>query len=110
MTFDDEIKKVVQRGGSINEVRQAFRKQKSKLLQEAALARVEAGDTSLAEVKRVMEAAAGASGASPAPEAAGPPPTKPTGGAPGSARPATRPAGSGSAKPVKPTRPTPKSQ
>jgi type II secretory ATPase GspE/PulE/Tfp pilus assembly ATPase PilB-like protein len=54
--IDDEIRNVVAAGGSPNQLKAAFRKQKGKLLQEMALSRVEAGDTSLAEVKRVMEA------------------------------------------------------
>src|SRR5260370_28102119 len=58
MVIDDEIRNVVNSGGSINQLKAAFRKQKGKLLQEMALSVVEAGETSLAEVKRVMEAAA----------------------------------------------------
>jgi type II secretory ATPase GspE/PulE/Tfp pilus assembly ATPase PilB-like protein len=56
MVIDDEIKNMVTSGGSTNQLKAAFRKQRGKLLQEMALAAVEAGDTSLAEVKRVMEA------------------------------------------------------
>lgn len=58
LTVDEEMRGVVAAGGSANQLKAAFRKQKGKLLQEMALARVEAGDTSLAEVKRVMEAGA----------------------------------------------------
>jgi general secretion pathway protein E len=67
LVVDDEIRNVVTGGGSSNQLKAAFRKQKGKLLQEMALAAVETGDTSLAEIKRVMEAgtpaAAGAGGA-----------------------------------------------
>jgi type II secretory ATPase GspE/PulE/Tfp pilus assembly ATPase PilB-like protein len=56
MVIDDEIKHLITSGGSTNQLKAAFRKQRGKLLQEMALAAVEAGDTSLAEVKRVMEA------------------------------------------------------
>jgi type II secretory ATPase GspE/PulE/Tfp pilus assembly ATPase PilB-like protein len=58
LVVDEDIRNVVNSGGSINQLKAAFRKQKGKLLQEMALAAVEAGDTSLAEVKRVMEATA----------------------------------------------------
>jgi type II secretory ATPase GspE/PulE/Tfp pilus assembly ATPase PilB-like protein len=69
LLIDEDIKNVVAAGGSVNQLKAAFRKQKGKLLQEMALSRVEAGDTSLAEVKRVMEAGAapaGSAGAAPA--------------------------------------------
>ncbi len=58
LVVDEEIRNVVAAGASASQLKAAFRKQKGKLLQEMALARVEAGDTSLAEVKRVMEAGA----------------------------------------------------
>jgi type II secretory ATPase GspE/PulE/Tfp pilus assembly ATPase PilB-like protein len=83
MAVDDEIRNAVNSGKSINEVRAAFRKQKGKLLQEVALSVVEAGDTSLAEVKRVMEA-----------------------GAPPAAAPASAPASGAKAAPRAPVRPT----
>jgi type IV pilus assembly protein PilB len=56
MVIDDDIKNLVTSGGSTNQLKASFRKQRGKLLQEMALSAVEAGDTSLAEVKRVMEA------------------------------------------------------
>lgn len=56
MIVNDDLRQVVASGGSINQIKAAFRKHKGRLLQEVALAYVEAGDTSLAEVKRVMEA------------------------------------------------------
>lgn len=58
MTIDEEMRSAISAGGSANQLKASFRKQKGKLLQEMALARVEAGDTSLAEVKRVMEVGA----------------------------------------------------
>lgn len=75
MLADEDIRNVVISGGSVNQLKAAFRKQKGKLLQEMALARVEAGDTSLAEVKRVMEAG-----------------TAPASGSSAAKRPAARPA------------------
>jgi type II secretory ATPase GspE/PulE/Tfp pilus assembly ATPase PilB-like protein len=56
MTFDDDMRAVITGGGSSSQIKAAFRKKKGRLLQEMALAAVETGDTSLAEVKRVMEA------------------------------------------------------
>jgi general secretion pathway protein E len=58
IVVDDDFRNVVNSGGSDNQLKAAFRKRKGKLLQEMALAAVENGDTSLAEVKRVMEAGA----------------------------------------------------
>lgn len=53
--IDDDVKQVVEAGGSINQLKAAFRKQRGKYLQEAALAQVEAGETSVQEVLRVMK-------------------------------------------------------
>jgi type II secretory ATPase GspE/PulE/Tfp pilus assembly ATPase PilB-like protein len=58
LLVDEAIRNVVTSGGSVNQLKAAFRQQKGKLLQEMALAKVEAGETSLAEVKRVMESGA----------------------------------------------------
>ena len=51
---DDEVRNVIVGGGTINQLKALFRKQRQKYLQEAALARVEAGDTSVQEVLRVL--------------------------------------------------------
>jgi type IV pilus assembly protein PilB len=53
--FDDEVRQVVLSGGSVNQLKALFRKQRRKYLQEEALARVEAGETSVQEVLRVLK-------------------------------------------------------
>jgi general secretion pathway protein E len=53
--IDDDVRSVVEAGGSLNQLKAAFRKQRGKYLQEAALAQVEAGETSVQEVLRVMK-------------------------------------------------------
>ncbi|MDB5328669.1 MAG: gspE 2 [Phycisphaerales bacterium] len=52
--IDDEVRAAVQAGGTVNQFKGLFRKQKQRYLQEAALARVEKGDTSVEEVLRVL--------------------------------------------------------
>jgi len=54
--IDDEIRGAVRAGASENQLRQLFRKQRGKLLQEQALALVEKGETSVEEVLRVLKA------------------------------------------------------
>lgn len=54
--IDEEVKNVVQSGGSVNQLKMLFKKQRQKYLQEHALARAIAGDTSLQEVVRVLRA------------------------------------------------------
>jgi type II secretory ATPase GspE/PulE/Tfp pilus assembly ATPase PilB-like protein len=54
--IDDDVRQVVEAGGSLNQLKAVFRKQRGKYLQEAALAQVEAGETSVQEVLRVMKA------------------------------------------------------
>jgi len=54
--IDDDVKAVIEGGGSINQLKAVFRKQRGKYLQEAALAQVEEGETSVQEVLRVMKA------------------------------------------------------
>jgi type II secretory ATPase GspE/PulE/Tfp pilus assembly ATPase PilB-like protein len=76
MTVDDDIRAAVSSGKPVEPV---FRKQRSKFLQEEALALVEQGETSVQEVKRVLRpdaaaAAAEIGGDSP------PPPPSPAGG------------------------------
>ena len=81
LLVDDDVRQVVEAGGSINQLKSVFRKQRGKYLQEQALAKVEAGDTSVQEVLRVMKAgetppAGGSSGGggqrAPAPKAPAP--------------------------------------
>src|SRR6185369_13043070 len=62
--IDDEVKQVIVGGGTVNQLKAIFRKQRQKYLQEAALARVEAGDTSVQEVLRVMGPQGGSGGSS----------------------------------------------
>jgi type II secretory ATPase GspE/PulE/Tfp pilus assembly ATPase PilB-like protein len=62
--IDDEVRKVVLAGGTINQLKALFRKQRQRYLQESALARVEMGDTSVEEVLRVLRAASGGSSTS----------------------------------------------
>jgi len=54
LEIDDEVRQVVLAGGSVNQLKQLFRKQRRRYLQEMALARVESGDTSVQEVLRVL--------------------------------------------------------
>ena len=54
LMVDDDVRQAA-RSGSTGALRTAFRKQGGKYLQEAALARVIAGETSLQEVLRVMK-------------------------------------------------------
>jgi type II secretory ATPase GspE/PulE/Tfp pilus assembly ATPase PilB-like protein len=94
--IDDEVKQVITAGGTINQLKAIFRKQRQKYLQEAALQRVETGDTSVQEVLRVKGPHGGSSrssggGEGPAPSGAKPAP-KSGGGAPAARpRPAARP-------------------
>jgi type II secretory ATPase GspE/PulE/Tfp pilus assembly ATPase PilB-like protein len=63
MTIDDDMRQAVVAGKPVEPV---FRKQRSRFLQEEALALVEAGDTSVQEVKRILKADAAAAAATPA--------------------------------------------
>ncbi|WP_428938799.1 ATPase, T2SS/T4P/T4SS family [Fontivita pretiosa] len=62
--IDDEVKQVVMAGGSVNQLKMLFKKQRQKYLQENALARAVAGETSLQEVARVLRAGESGSAAS----------------------------------------------
>ena len=74
--LDDEARNVIATAGaSANTLKQVFRKQRGKFLQEEALALVEKGDTSVQEVLRVLKG-----GESP-PGGEAPPPTAQTGAA-----------------------------
>ncbi|CAN5400131.1 hypothetical protein BH09PLA1_BH09PLA1_33810 [soil metagenome] len=55
-TVDDEVRQVVLQGGSVNQLKMLFKKQKRRYMQEVALAKAIAGDTSLHEVARVLKA------------------------------------------------------
>jgi type II secretory ATPase GspE/PulE/Tfp pilus assembly ATPase PilB-like protein len=52
--IDDEIKQVVMGGGSASQLKNLFRKQRGRYLQEQALLLVEEGETSVQEVLRVL--------------------------------------------------------
>jgi type II secretory ATPase GspE/PulE/Tfp pilus assembly ATPase PilB-like protein len=101
LAVDKELQRSVIDGGSENQIKQLMRKQKARLLQDIALAQVQAGETSVEEVLRVMKpepAAAEALEHRPSPPspppASGPKRPAPTGGKPpssGGTRPAARP-------------------
>lgn len=55
--IDDEVRQVIATGGSSNQLKTVFRKQHARYLQEVALMQVEAGETSVQEVLRVMRSA-----------------------------------------------------
>jgi hypothetical protein len=110
LAVDKEMQRVVIDGGSENQLKQLMRKQKARLLQEIALAQVQAGETSVEEVLRVMKPEAPTPEAPehrPPPTTAGPKRAAPTGTkpsgtkppAPGSARPPTRPPPGSAARP-----------
>jgi type II secretory ATPase GspE/PulE/Tfp pilus assembly ATPase PilB-like protein len=69
LVVDKEIKDLIRNGGADfdQQMKVAFRKQRSRYLQEMALQLVEAGDTSLNEVQRVLkgETSSPSSGKSP---------------------------------------------
>jgi type II secretory ATPase GspE/PulE/Tfp pilus assembly ATPase PilB-like protein len=69
--INDEVRQIVTSGGSLNQLRNAFRKQRHRYLQEVALAQVEAGETSVEEVLRVMR-----TGEAPTAPPAGQPPRR----------------------------------
>ncbi len=54
-TIDDEVRRMIESGGTEVQLKQVFRKQHGRLLQERALLHVQAGDTSLEEVLRVLK-------------------------------------------------------
>ena len=95
MVIDDEMRQAIIAGKPVEPV---FRRQRARFLQDEALALVEAGETSVQEVKRAMKGGGGdaegpsepAAGASP-PTAGKPAPYKP----PAPARPAARAAKAG---------------
>ena len=52
--IDDEVREAIKTGGSVNQLKTLFRKQRARYMQEQALAQVEAGETSVQEVLRVL--------------------------------------------------------
>jgi type II secretory ATPase GspE/PulE/Tfp pilus assembly ATPase PilB-like protein len=65
LVVDDDVKSVIGSGGSENQLKAVFRKQRGKYLQEEALGLVEAGETSVQEVRRVLKVGSGAEQAPP---------------------------------------------
>ena len=59
LIVDDDVRTVVAGGGSENQLKAVFRKQRGKYLQEEALGLVETGDTSVQEVLRVLKIGSG---------------------------------------------------
>jgi len=66
MLFDDAMKKTIAAGGSDNQIKALFRKQRGRFLQEVALSHVSQGETSVQEVLRVLRAEPGAAARAPA--------------------------------------------
>jgi type II secretory ATPase GspE/PulE/Tfp pilus assembly ATPase PilB-like protein len=64
LQVDDEVRQIIKAGGSVNQLKAVFRKQRSKYLQEQALMLVERGDTSIQEVLRVLKAPEAGGGSS----------------------------------------------
>ncbi len=86
LTVDDEVRQIVEAGGSVNQLKAVFRKQRGRFLQEMALMQVSEGETSVQEMLRVLRAdqpapptSGGGDGGAPArvPTKAGPPKTGP---------------------------------
>jgi type II secretory ATPase GspE/PulE/Tfp pilus assembly ATPase PilB-like protein len=71
LDVDKDVKQIVSAGGSVNQLKAIFRKQRSRFLQEMALAQITEGETSVQEMVRVLRTDDGGAPAS--------------GGAPGSA-------------------------
>jgi type II secretory ATPase GspE/PulE/Tfp pilus assembly ATPase PilB-like protein len=60
-SVDDEVRQTVSAGGSVNQLKMLFKKQKQKYLQEHAIAKAVSGETSLQEVARMLKTAEGRS-------------------------------------------------
>jgi general secretion pathway protein E len=84
MVIDDEMRKVIAAGGTDSQIKQAQRGKRGRLLQEVALAQVQAGETSVEEVLRVLKPDSESSGGSPPRPKSGPG-SAPAGGKPPSA-------------------------
>jgi type II secretory ATPase GspE/PulE/Tfp pilus assembly ATPase PilB-like protein len=70
LDVDNDVKQIVSSGGSVNQLKAIFRKQRSRFLQEQALLQVSEGETSIEEMLRVLKADQGPS-APPAASAGG---------------------------------------
>jgi type II secretory ATPase GspE/PulE/Tfp pilus assembly ATPase PilB-like protein len=60
LDVDKDVKQIVSAGGSVNQLKAVFRKQRGRFLQEVALAQITAGETSVQEMVRVLRADEGA--------------------------------------------------
>jgi general secretion pathway protein E len=78
LDVDKDVKQIVSAGGSVNQLKAVFRKQRARFLQEQALVQITEGETSVQEMLRVLRDDAGS------PPAGG-------GGGGGGARPAAKP-------------------
>ncbi|HEY1921999.1 MAG TPA: ATPase, T2SS/T4P/T4SS family [Tepidisphaeraceae bacterium] len=79
MLIDDEIRSVIKAGGADNQIKQAQRKQRAKMLQDVALAQVRAGETSVEEVLRVLKPDSESGGSAQRPSRGSPPAAPPSG-------------------------------
>ncbi len=59
LAVDDEVKQIMKTGGNVASLRQVFRKQKRRYLQEMALQRVLTGETSVQEMLRILKPESG---------------------------------------------------
>jgi type II secretory ATPase GspE/PulE/Tfp pilus assembly ATPase PilB-like protein len=80
MMIDDEMRNIITSGGTDNQIRQAQRGKRGRLLQEVALQQVQAGETSVEEVLRVMKADSESGGAPPKQRSGGAGPAAPSSG------------------------------
>jgi len=69
LDVDKDVKQIVSGGGSVNQLKAVFRKQRARFLQEMALLQITEGETSVQEMVRVLRAEEG--GAAPPPAAGG---------------------------------------
>lgn len=56
LDIDDDVRQIVNSGGSVNQLKAIFRKQRNRFLQEMALMQVSEGETSVQEMLRVLRA------------------------------------------------------
>jgi general secretion pathway protein E len=94
LDVDKDVKQIVAGGGSVNQLKAAFRKQRGRFLQEMALQQITDGETSVQEMVRVLRADEGAAPAGGGGSAPRQRPPSSGGGSP----PASRPS-SGATKP-----------
>jgi type II secretory ATPase GspE/PulE/Tfp pilus assembly ATPase PilB-like protein len=80
--IDDEVRQTIAQGGSTNQLKMLFKKQRRRYLQEVAVLRAVSGDTSLQEVARVMRLGEPSSSSS----SGGGSPSRPSSGSPSSRR------------------------